>query len=297
MLGFEIPAERHGSVDDPPLRAFPEWGITVRAEDVVYHLLPPITYQVHYQVPTFVFVHTFNRASGRSAMGGADLGPWLSDAGGSCMIAPETSVRLVQLTPLEYLALEIAPERIARVAPELGTLPLHETTLDRGLACISSEIRRTLIAEPVGSEAYLDRLLDALLVRASIHLCIPDDVQAPAETLSSANARRLTQLIDERLTGPVRVGELAEQVGLSRSHFSRAFSQRFGLAPQRYILDRRIAKARGLLVETDLPVSDIAMMCGFATPSHLSKAFKRAIGLTPTAYRRSLTAPDRPVQA
>ncbi|MEM1382326.1 MAG: AraC family transcriptional regulator [Pseudomonadota bacterium] len=109
-----------------------------------------------------------------------------------------------------------------------------------------------------------------------------------AGTAAPALARCLAQAIEDRLGGPIRVGALAAGVALSRAHFSRAFTQTFGMAPRDHILSRRTARARTPLTDTALAPSEIAMSWGFANPSHLNTAFRKEIGLTLTAYRQAL---------
>ena len=289
LLGMEISPDRFGSAHGDPLTALPAWGLFFETPEVAYHLLPPITYEVHYQVPVAVFIHTFNQASGRSSMGHGPLQPWNAEPGGSCLVPPQVAMRLVQHTPLEFLALGISVDRVRRVSPAVAAIQDHVPTSDLGLAALAMELRRCMLAEPVGSGPYLDSLTDAVLQRFAIAVERANPPSTAAETLSRHLARQVSERIDAGLARKIRVAELADSVGLSRSHFTRAFTQHFGMSPQHYILARRITRARTLLADSDTAVSDVAMACGFANPSHLSKAFKRALGLTPTAYRRALT--------
>ena len=66
------------------------------------------------------------------------------------------------------------------------------------------------------------------------------------------------------------------------------FRESFGLPPHQYVLARRLAKARELLAGGDLPLGEVALMCGFASASHFSNRFRQAVGATPGAYRLAL---------
>ena len=294
LSGIDVAVDRYLSVTGPPVATMPHWGLSAETLEVEYHLHPAITYELHYQVPFYVVVHTFNRAQGRFGVSDGPMAQWTADRNGTCIIPPNMSVRIVQETPLEFLALGIARARIDRTVEAAG-VPAdgqidYFKTIDLGLATLSAEIRRTMIAEPLGAGAYLDSLTDALLIRMmGLLFGAADDSDQGPETLSPTLARRVVAWIEERLDGPIRVIDVAEAAGLSRAHFTRAFTQRFGVAPRDYILSRRIARARTMLTETDLSASDIALRCGFANPSHLTTAFRRELGLTPTAYRRALT--------
>jgi AraC family transcriptional regulator len=84
------------------------------------------------------------------------------------------------------------------------------------------------------------------------------------------------------------LADLAQAVGLSYWHFCRAFKQSTGEAPYQWFQRQRIARARRLLAENRLSVTSIAAELRFASPSHFSTAFKRAMGMSPRVYRRSV---------
>jgi AraC-like DNA-binding protein len=82
------------------------------------------------------------------------------------------------------------------------------------------------------------------------------------------------------------LAELARACGLSRGHFTRAFKITTGLSPHQWLLRHRIEKARDMLVRTELPLAQIALRCGFADQSHLTRVFGMAVGDSPAAWRR-----------
>lgn len=93
--------------------------------------------------------------------------------------------------------------------------------------------------------------------------------------------------IDDHIEECIRVEELAAQVKLSASRFSKAFKVSFGRSPYDYVLSRRIEAAKFLIVSTEEPLSQVAHACGLSDQAHLSKVFKRLVGVTPLRYRRS----------
>ena len=102
--------------------------------------------------------------------------------------------------------------------------------------------------------------------------------------------RQLLQIvdyIDEHLSQNIGLAELAQLLDISQFHFSRLFKQSVGISPYQYLLQQRIERAKQLLKQTDQPITDIALLCGFNSHSHLSKRFRQATGLTPRAYRAS----------
>lgn len=295
IFGIEVAEDRFVSVNGPPVNRLPGWGMLLETAEVEYHLHPAITYEVHYKVPFYVLVHTFNGARGRFALEEDPVGPWNIDARTTCIVPPNKQVRVIQTAPLEFLGVGIAPDRVDRIAalagPDWGGLDCLYKTVDPALSALCAEIRRSMIAEPLGTGAYLDSLTDAILARLiGWHLTETSEETEGSETLSPALAKRIARTIEDNLDGPIRVSDLATDAGLSRAHFSRAFAHSLGAPPRDYILSRRIARARTMLTDTDCSASEIAMSCGFASPSHLTTSFRREIGLTPTAYRRAMAS-------
>lgn len=97
--------------------------------------------------------------------------------------------------------------------------------------------------------------------------------------------RRLVDYIEQHLDQALTLGELAQLAALSEYHFARMFRESFGLPPHRYVLQRRLLRARELLQHGDLPLGEIALACGFASASHFSNRFREAFGGAPGLLR------------
>jgi AraC family transcriptional regulator len=97
----------------------------------------------------------------------------------------------------------------------------------------------------------------------------------------------IKETIRNKMSDAVNVSMLSSALGLSRSHFSRAFRKATGEAPRVYISRLRIQRAMSLMREDDISLSDIALAAGFADHAHFSNAFRRATGATPSQWRRS----------
>ncbi len=100
--------------------------------------------------------------------------------------------------------------------------------------------------------------------------------------------RRSKELISSRLEGEISLAELATECRLSRGYFARAFKKTTGHTPHVWLLRRRVANAKRLLVESETPIAEIALECGFADQSHLTKVFSKIVGATPGAWRRAV---------
>jgi AraC family transcriptional regulator len=84
------------------------------------------------------------------------------------------------------------------------------------------------------------------------------------------------------------VAEVAGLCGLSRGHFIRAFRVSFGETPYRWSRALRIEAAQAALLTSDASIADIAMACGFADQSHLTRVFSAEVGVSPAALRKTL---------
>ncbi len=98
--------------------------------------------------------------------------------------------------------------------------------------------------------------------------------------------RRVMSHIDASLGGKIGLADLGRFVGLSTSHFARAFKASIGEPAHAYIIRRRIERAQQLMLMTSEPLCQIALACGLCDQAHLSRMFRRAVGMTPNAWRR-----------
>jgi AraC family transcriptional regulator len=105
--------------------------------------------------------------------------------------------------------------------------------------------------------------------------------------LAAWQARRVIAHIEANVDRRIQVQELARLLGLSASHFCRAFKCTFGASPRSYVLRRRIEVAQGLMLTTSQPLSSIALSCGMCDHPHFSRTFYRIVGETPYLWRRS----------
>jgi AraC-like DNA-binding protein len=87
----------------------------------------------------------------------------------------------------------------------------------------------------------------------------------------------------------ISLGDIAKYVFLSPSYFTRAFKEQTGMSPISYLLKIRIERAKEMLVDTGLKISDIALSVGFSNQQRFNEMFKKYAGLTPLQYRKQNT--------
>lgn len=104
--------------------------------------------------------------------------------------------------------------------------------------------------------------------------------------LAPWQVKRITAYVEDHISRPISLGDLARLVNLSASYFPVAFKSVFGASPHNYILQQRIEHAKKQMMISDAPLSEIALACGLSDQAHLSRTFRRITGTTPSAWRR-----------
>lgn len=99
--------------------------------------------------------------------------------------------------------------------------------------------------------------------------------------------RKVLAYVEANLSRRIHVKELAKVVGLSASHFCRAFKCAFGASPRDYVLRRRIEVAQAMMLTTSEPFHSIAMSCGMCDQQHFTRSFRRIVGETPSMWRQT----------
>ena len=110
--------------------------------------------------------------------------------------------------------------------------------------------------------------------------------------LAKWQARRVFTYVEAHLDARLKVPEIARSVHLSSSHFSRAFKRTFGMTVHAWVMRRRIESAKGMMLNTPHTLSEIALRCGLSDQSHLTRWFRRVVGVTPGSWRRERYEPS-----
>jgi AraC family transcriptional regulator len=111
--------------------------------------------------------------------------------------------------------------------------------------------------------------------------------------LSPGQIRNTLEVIDRMMCSGLRVRDLASQIGVGPHQFTRLFRHTMGCSPYRFVMLRRIERARFLLEKTRLPLAEIALELGFVSQSHFTSAFHRELQTTPASYRSAFQNSNR----
>lgn len=153
-----------------------------------------------------------------------------------------------------------------------------------------------------GGTAALDMMLSLVaedheetLINAICEQALTDRVRGPHDRqrlplrarLGVQNARILSiiEMMEANLSEPLTLIEIADHAGLSRRQIERLFRHHMGRSPARYYLEIRLDRARHLLLQSALPVVEVAVACGFVSASHFSKCYRELYGRSPQQER------------
>ena len=158
---------------------------------------------------------------------------------------------------------------------------------DERVSFLLEQLRLELYNERHPSSLFVHSLAQALAIHLVRTYPDPHNLTRGANALQTYKLRRVIEAMKARLADEFCLPYLAQIAGLSDYHFSRLFKRATGLSPSQYFIRLRMARARHLLLETDLSVIDIGMEVGYSSPSHFSQVFRREVGATPRAYRQT----------
>ena len=149
----------------------------------------------------------------------------------------------------------------------------------------SIDLMLKLIADDHGEElanAVADQLIYSSIRtdQDTQRLSIPTRIGVRHPKLS-----RVIQIMEQAIEDPISPATLARDVGMSTRQLERLFRRYLDRSPKRYYMELRLQKARNLLMQTDMSVINVALACGFASPSHFSKCYRSHYHTTPYRER------------
>jgi transcriptional regulator GlxA family with amidase domain len=144
------------------------------------------------------------------------------------------------------------------------------------------------LLDGAGGAIYRDRdAALACIARASDGASREHGSVTPARGgLAPWQVLRVKTHVEVHLDSSIRMRDLAAIARLSTGHFTRSFKRSFGVAPLAYLTRRRLARAQDMMLTTTDPLCQIALACGLYDQSHLTRMFRRHVGIPPNDWRR-----------
>ena len=213
-------------------------------------------------------------------------------AGSSWACRSQSShVRNLLLLSLRPLFVRSAVTELNFSYKEIGLTP-QIGFRNRHIRHVAMSLLHELNEANVVGRLYADSLATALAMQLVRRYSSLQDIHIGRGGMAPHKLRKAIGLIDHHLAeqeeGRVALRVVAKEVGMSYFHFSRAFKQSIGMSPTNFIAERRIERAKRLLQETELPISEIALRAGFSSQSHFTTSFRRVAGATPKAFRATI---------
>ena len=192
----------------------------------------------------------------------------------------------------EYLKISLDP--IAQASIE-QTEPINQLIMPQSIR-LARELRSHLLAESVGTQStknkrntlepiFLENLLDQIS-QELVHNTT--SIEHLKSILTNRQFTIINEYIDANIDHSISVQSMAATITMSAGHFSRSFKAHIGVTPFDYVIQRRLARARAHLRQSQDDLINIAFACGFSSHAHMTMVFRKYLGLTPSQLRQGI---------
>ena len=196
--------------------------------------------------------------------------------------------------PMETIILRLDADWLNNLVSEnfnwkAWQLDLHLGKQDTLLYSLILNIRNEIANGSAAGQLYKDSLLNTLGIHLlSKYSSLKDSVEFKDRGLSRSRLRRAKEYIKDNFTQPLKLADIAEEVGLSQFYFDRQFKKSTNLTPHQYLIYYRFDRAQDLLKNSNLKIAEVAENCGFSSQSYFTRQFRIQFGVTPKVYRDRL---------
>ncbi|MBT9316875.1 helix-turn-helix domain-containing protein [Leptothoe spongobia] len=185
--------------------------------------------------------------------------------------------------PASFLK-QVAEETLGKNGDRLTLVPTFQSRQQQLESISTLLLAEVQQRQPSG--LYLDSLANLLAVQL-LRNYGTTSTQLPTYEggLPTLQLNQVLDYIDAGLAGEIKLADLAGLLNMSPFHFGRMFKQSMGISPHQYVIQQRLERAKHLLKHSDQAIIDIALECGFNSHSHLSKQFRKVMGVSPRTFR------------
>lgn len=223
-------------------------------------------------------------------------GRWTSAVqhpGGISLMTNAVSSHWIWPEPVEVVHVYLAPTEVGAICRQMYEREVDEVRLRDVLRADDPAVHRaaTLLATEAAQVGVGSGLLiDSIACQLSVHILrryadVMFRETVGDEGLTVRQERTVRDYIRDHLDQKLSLEDMAASVALSRFHFCRRFRQSTGFSPHDFVIRQRVELAKTLLARTKESGPDVAIRCGFADQSHLTRVFKKHVGVTPGQYR------------
>jgi len=173
-------------------------------------------------------------------------------------------------------------ERLTLSVPGIPALSLIATT---NTLSVGERLLRAMSFFADAESAYLELTFQIIRMIEAFRSAYTIQTQGNSRTINAAH--RAAFLIYRRRDDPaLSLAQIAEHVGLSRTHLVRLFRREFGTSPMKFLAQQRMAHARRLLPNSDFRITEISELCGYTSIQQFSRVFRIEHGVSPRDYRK-----------
>ena len=201
--------------------------------------------------------------------------------------------------PFEVMHLYLGEDLVTRAALSLGLNPsrlrmrdvsgAQDALISGILVGLVDELRASGEASPM----FVKGLVESLTIHLLRHYAdVVAAIGRKPPQLPAWKLRKTLEYMDDHITEPFDLDQLADLCGMSRFHFSRAFHNTMGHSPSHWFVLRRIDRAKDMLRDTERQIIQVAMGVGYDSPSHFAKIFRVETGFSPKQYRARTVRTD-----
>jgi AraC family transcriptional regulator len=196
----------------------------------------------------------------------------------------------------EFVSIGVSPVLVNELVSEIGLVRTADIVFrasvvtDEAIIRLAREIATEISGEQLGRSAMLEaqvRQLVIHLLRNHLTVRKSEQIELSRAGLVDRRLRRAIEFMHDNFDRELALEEIALAAYLSEYHFARLFKQITGVTPHVYLANIRLERARKLLAETALPISEIASAVGYQSQSHFTKMFKSVTGVTPRVFREA----------
>lgn len=237
---------------------------------------------------------------GRAEMGRRSGGPWQSERVEPGIVSILTRAEQSQWRwsePIDVSHLYLSQTALAQVAGEVFERDIEDVEMsdllrseDPVLTAMMATLEQELHEGGLGGHLYVEALKNQLCIHVLRRYAkIRFREYRSYGRLSPAQCRLLNRYMEEHIDQNISLATLAGVVQLNVFSFIRKFQAEFGCPPHAYVMRQRIEHAKRLLARQDVPLKVVAASSGFSDQSHMTRWFRRALNVTPSGYRDSIS--------
>ncbi len=210
------------------------------------------------------------------------------------LLNPNETLRLPK-SETEWLLLRLSPPLLIETATRLklyrtgsNLLFSHSQINDPKLQAMLTAMRHEMLEGAAGWREVIHSIVQQLVVhllRSHVNLKRSEELELSRVGIVDRRLRRAIEFMHDNCARELSLAEIAAAAYLSEFHFARLFKKITGATPHTYLAALRLERARKLLAETDLAITEVGARVGYNSQSHFTKIFREATGLTPHAFR------------